>query len=68
MLDFHLASGATGEGELCDSGTCFAVHDRYGTPISAHPDLVFPNGETSAGGVLRPFGYANLILKNNKKK
>ena len=63
MLDFHLPPVVAREEELCDPGTSMAVHHGYATPVSAHPDLVPPDGETGASGVLRPLGDANLILQ-----
>ncbi len=62
MLDLHLTSAVPRKEELRDPGTRLAVHDGYAPPISAHPNLIPPDGEAGAGGVLCAVRDGNLHL------
>ena len=51
VFDLHLPPSAAREEKLLDTCPVIAVHHRDGSPISAHPDQVSPDGETSTSSV-----------------
>ena len=49
VLDLHLLPASSREEDLVDAAAVVGVHDGDGTPISAHPEGVPPDGEAGDG-------------------